>query len=549
MLNKDQKAGSSKVLERFPPTANEKEDKTAKNPDIRLYGRRFYKDQTPIEYLTEFLLVFTSPKECPISEQEVGNYKFFYNPEAKGDYGYWPDDGVALKLFSFFSGSKLETRHVAHKHAYLEALEQLKANMTGSSEEDKEEAVRLIQSLFYGFVGVAKNRTWVTYSFLPVTTGLLSRELNWLHSEAKKEDGLNTWNDIVEANGVPTPYRFFAHDRHNFMARGGELLYLQLVNLFSLPDDSDIQYLLDDSFYTHIPKDISLLGTQLEERLRAMLENSSQELGQLIQWAEGSLSDFKLNKTPKISNLGWVPSISRTEALLFAVEMNNICASNRGVLEKLDLLRILCSMQVLRSLCFQARRVVDSELNTIGFCGNYAWIVAESNAEVDEPIRKMAQNSFLKIDDMLYRAMRSPVLHPGEFNPEGTEESKFLKNADENVYKHFRKFAKEMGLVIPKKGKGPRFTLHQELLKFLVAALVAPGERIRLTDFYKRAFAHYGIALGGEQLATALNWCEQEESHGSYAISSNTKWVEEALQQGGFLVELSDAVSMIKNPG
>lgn len=150
---------------------------------------------------------------------------------------------------------------------------------------------------------------------------------------------------------------------------------------------------------------------------------------------------------------------------------------------------------------------------------------------------------------MLYRAMRSPILHPEDFNPEGTEESKFLKNADENVYKHFRKFAKEMGLVIPKKGKGPRFTLHQELLKFLVAALVAPGERIRLTDFYKRAFSHYGIALGGEQLATSLNWCEQETSYGSYAISSSTEWVEEALQQGGFLVELSDAVSMIKNPG
>jgi len=550
MLNKDQKVESSKVLERFPLTAHENEiiaDQV--NPAIRLYGRRFYKDQTPVEYLTEFLLVFTSPKASPTTEKELGNYKFLYNPDSQGGYGYWPDDGVALKLFSFFSGSKLETRHVAHKHAYLEVLEQLKSNMTGSSEDDKEEAVRLIQSLFYGFVGVAKNRTWVTYSFLPVTTGLLSRELNWLHSEAKKEDGLNTWNDIVEANGVPTPYRFFAHDRHNFMARGGELLYLQLVNLFSQPDAADIQALLADRFYTHIPKDISLLGAQLENNLRTMLDESSEGLSQLIQWAEGSLSNFNLNKTPKVSNLGWVPAISRTEALLFAVEMNHICTSNRGVLEKLDLLRILCSMQVLRSLCFQARRVIDTELNTLGFCGNYAWIVAESNAAIDAPVRKMAQNSFLKIDDMLYRAMRSPVLHPNGLNPQGAEESKYLKNADENVYKHFRKFAKEMGLVIPKKGKGPRFTLPQELLKFLVAALVKPGDRIRLTDFYKRAFSHYGIALGGEQLAIALNWSEQEASNGSYAISSNTEWVEEALQQGGFLVELSDAVSMIKNPG
>ncbi len=540
MLNKDQKAVSSKVLERFPLTANENEipaDK--KNPAIRLYGRRFYKDQTPVEYLTEFLLAFSSPKECPVGVNEVGNYKFFYNPDSQADYGYWPNDGVALKLFSFFSGSKLETRHTAHKYAYLEALGQLKAGISGNSEEDKEEAVRLIQSLFYGFVGVAKNRTWVTYSFLPVSTNLLSREVSWDHPKAKKAK-VDSWRESCV---------YFSDNTRNFMGRGGELLYLQLVNLFSQPDNLDIESLLADSFYTHLPKDIPLLGSQLENNLRTILDGSSEGLSHLIQWAEGSLSEFKLNAKPKISNLGWVPSISRTEALLFAVEMNHICDSNRGVLEKLDLLRILCSMHVLRSLCFQARRAVDSELNTIGFCGNYAWIVAEPDATVDSPVRKMAQNSFSKIDDMLYRAMRSPILHPEDFNPEGTEESKFLKNADENVYKHFRKFAKEMGLVIPKKGKGPRFTLHQELLKFLVAALVAPGERIRLTDFYKRAFSHYGIALGGEQLATSLNWCEQETSYGSYAISSSTEWVEEALQQGGFLVELSDAVSMIKNPG
>jgi hypothetical protein len=541
MPEERQGASSAALFDRFPATVDQNEDQM--NPAIRLYGRRFYKDQTPVEYLTEFLLVFSAPKKNPKVGlgSELNDFKFALDVD---NPGYFPEDRLALKLFSFFAGSKLETRHYAHKQGYMDVLEQLKMGVSGGSIGEKEEAVRLLQSLFNGFVGVAKNRTWVTYSFLPVTSNLLSRELNWLHSKAQKETNLQSWKNLVEDNGLPTPYRFFAHDRHNFMARGGELLYLQLVNLFTQPDASDINQLLANSSYAHLPKDYSIVRQHLENDLRTMLEDSTKQLGLLVQWAEDSLSNYKLNAEPKVSNLGWVPAITRTEALLFAVEMESICASSIGVLDKLDLLQTLCCMQVLRSLCFQARRVDEAELKTPGFCGNYAWIVTDPNVKTGTPIRQMAQNSFNKIDEMLYRVLRSPVLYP-----DSQPADKDLKNGDENVFKHFRKFSKEIGLVVPRLGKGQRFTLHQGLLRFLVAALVKPGKRIRLTDFYQRVFAHYGIALGGEQLAVALNWCGHEQSNGSYAISSNTAWVEEALQQGGFLVELSDAVSMIKNPG
>lgn len=53
--------------------------------------------------------------------------------------------------------------------------------------------------------------------------------------------------------------------------------------------------------------------------------------------------------------------------------------------------------------------------------------------------------------------------------------------------------------------------------------------------------------LGGHEL-TALTWIGHESGGTSYAVSSSTAWIEEALQQGGFLVELSDAVSIVHNP-
>ena len=91
-------------IERFPANGDSGElqaDQT--NPAIRLYGRRFYKDQTPVEYLAEFLLVFVSAKQ----ENGEGCYQFNL-PSDDNKPCYWPEDRIALKLFSFFPSSKLK---------------------------------------------------------------------------------------------------------------------------------------------------------------------------------------------------------------------------------------------------------------------------------------------------------------------------------------------------------------------------------------------------------------------------------------------------------
>ncbi len=514
------------VLERFPG-GRENDNVGAENPAIHIYGRRFYKDQTPIEYLSEFLLVFASPKQ----QNGDGRYQFA-NVSC-----YWPEDKLALKLFSFFPSSKLETRHPVHRQSYLDAIDAVKDRINGNK-EDKDEAVRLIQSLFNGFVGVAKNRTWVTYSFLPASTAFISREVNWEHVKAQRgaQGEVTDW----ESSKV-----YFADNLRNFMGRGGELLYLQVVNFLAQKNSPNIDIMLEAEEYQHLRHKLNNIDSSLSSGLRGLLEEFGGQLGGLVNLIENTLGNYKINSELKSSSLGWVPAISQTEGALFALEMDNICSSRLGLLDKLELMKVLCCMQVLRSLCFQARRLDKSEKNTAGFIGNYVWIVTDSESKSGTPIRQMAQDSFNRIDAMLYRVLRIPNLFKGNFQP--TEQD--LKNGDDNVFRHFRKFSKEIGLVIPQKGSGQRFTLHQGLIRFLVATLICPGERIRLNHFYQRVFAHYGIALGREQLAVALNWCGNDMDAESYSITANSTWIEEALQQGGFLVELSDAVSMVKNPG
>ncbi|MCW8884236.1 MAG: hypothetical protein OQK12_03140 [Motiliproteus sp.] len=531
MMDRDDNNSTIEALgKRFPSCNASNVSADATNPAIKLYGRRLYKDQTPIEYLAELLLVFSSPKGQ--SKNADFSFRLPYDETAI----YWPEDRIALKLFSFFPSSKLETRHPVHQQAYRGALDSIKDSIE-APDEDKDEIVRLLQSLFGGFVGVAKNRTWVTHSFLPASYSLLSRELAWEHTAALRNPDLkelssNSWDDAK---------RHFAADKHLFMARGGELLFLQLAHLFSMDHSEILSQLTESDEYKHLRRtNIAALQNDVEEGINSILKNSVGELDDLANFIEGSLEDFKLHPK-KSATLGWVPTTSVIEALLFAIELRNICRSSVGDLEKIELMQLLCSLHVLRSLCFQARRVDSSDQNTEGFAGNYSWIAASPTAKSGSAPRKLAEGSFIAVEEMLYRVLRVTD------QLSGGKTQKF-NEADKHGFQIFRKLSKEIEFVVPRTGRGQRFVLPPNILRLLVAALLKPNERVRLTEFFDRVFAHFGIALGNQQLAKAIKWHSQGAETPDYAVASDTAWIEEALKQGGFLVELSDAVSIVYNP-
>jgi hypothetical protein len=510
------------MVERYPSGELLGRYQESDNVAIKLYGRRFHKDQTPVEYLAEFLLVFTSAKVSKVENE------FSFNLPS-GPAVYWPKGHMPLKLFTFFPTSKLETRHPVHQQSYIQAIEQLRHQIEGSG-IDKEDAITLLQSLFSGFVGVSKNRTWVTHSFLPATSELLAREIDWKHSEAVRNP-IRVWDDTTE---------YFATDRHNFMARGGEVLFLQLSNLFSQP----FMHIpmCERKEYKHLQeRSIPDLKERIEVKLKQELTSSAPALDALGRFIETTLSEYDFDGSNKQSHLGWAPAESLPEAFLFACEIDNIIGSSLGTLEKFELMRQLCCLHVLRSLCFQAKRYDLNENITPGFVGNYAWIVSDISAPRIDPTRMLAQKSLLQIEGMLFRVLR--IMANG--TQAGHEQ---LNEADKHGFHIFRKVAKEIELVVPRKGQGARFALTPQLLRLLVATLLSPNEKVRLTEFYDRAFAHYGIALGERQLATALRWGSPEYQSNDYAVAAQTAWVEEALRQGGLLVELSDAVSIVHNP-
>lgn len=507
--------------ERFPGRDSTGEPTT--NAAIRLYGRRFYKDQTPVEYLAELFLVFASPKGETDAELRAFTFSLG-QPDERAIYH--PDDGLALKLFAFFPTSKLETRHEAHHSAYRQMIDVLQSRIDGTDEE-RDEAIRLLQSILSGFVGVARNRTWATYTFLPAADGLLSRELDWLHSQAKQDNGLACWNKAQS---------YFATDRHNFLARGGELLFLQLAHLFS-ETLAPFRGLAPEDPYHHLcDQGLAELRSELEYGLKTILRATAGTLNRVADFVSGSLNEFRLERNPH-ATLGWIPAATIQESHLFAFELRNIANSALADLEKVDLMQLLCCLQVMRTVCFQSHRGDSATAQVQGFAGNYVWITSDPSATPRSPGRKLAATSLERVEEVLYRVLRREDLAGGS-----------MTEADRHGFQIFRKLGKEIGLIVPKTGKGQRFVLPAHILRFLVTALLHPGEHLRLDRFYERVFAHYGIALGERQLAAALSALDGSDTGRDYAVSANTAWIEEALRQGGFLVELSDAVSIVHSP-
>ncbi|NKN33463.1 hypothetical protein [Marichromatium bheemlicum] len=547
------------MSQRFP--YNDTSTDGADNPAIQIYGRRFYKDQTPVEYLAEFLLVFASPKgPSPDLSEDEGERPCVFSfsvGDGAAPVEYWPKDRVALKLFAFFPTSKLDTRHDAHQKAYSEALSKL-AQAIKAGEVEKNEAIRLLQSLFAGFVGVAKTRTWVTQSFLPVSDALLAREVTWKHPEAlKNKDGKDeaSWEEMCA---------YFDRGTHNFMGRGGELLFMQLAHLFHcLPKEK-----MGDLLPAQVSESAKRLKVcevrdVLEDSLQRLLTESIGPVGELARFCEELLCDYQLFgkdsalKKDSSNRLGWVPVSTIPEAALFAIEAYHIVIAELSPLEKIERLQTLCLMQVLRSLCFNAvrylREAVSDEsgddFKVPGTQGDYSWICANPTVSSTHASGKMAQRSMENIESILYRVIRLPDFSHDLQKVGEKKVSQALKNGDDNCFRLFRKIGKDLGLVVPRVGKGQRFVLPPHLLHFLVIAIIEPGGRIPLDTFYERVFAHYGIALGPRQLAAALAGQGQNgAAHHEYAVAADTRWIEETLRQGDFLVELSDAVSIVRNP-
>lgn len=518
---------------RFPQLAHkEREDE---NPAIQIFGRRFYKDQTETEYLIEFLLLFLAPK-------------YISNPEAKWGFGFpdkvsienWPDNTpleyepparLILKLFSFLGSSKLETRHGCHKVRFSHILRTLKERTETDYTVSKDQVLDLLEQLLCGFVGVAANRTWCTQTFLPVSRGLIAGETIWKRIKGNKKPD-TSWEEAIKEG-------YYSFSSHDFMARGGELLYLQLCNLIRFFHTSEA-ITFEKKWGFQKSAAIAAL-TDITEGVKHFFQETAQidELSKWIEDTDPTTQDLIANQR-QLAKCGWCPAESWQEAYLFAYEFANICRAAIDPLEKVEMLTLCCVFQVLRSLCAQSVRyctAMTDETRQQGGANGFAWLVTPPMLD-DVSLRETAKQNLIRMQEIIHGALRHPdITVPNNYN---------YKKADEQGQELFVKLGKKIGLIAPWKGPGARIVITDVILRYLVLALIPPGSKMTLKTFEDRMFCHYGMAVSGSQLDRAVRWTYPRQLLRFPDPQKN--WLEKSLLSTGFLIPLSDAVSQVQNP-
>jgi hypothetical protein len=452
-----------------------------------------------------------------------------------------------LKLFAFLGSSKLDTRHGSHKDHYRELLNAVAqpSNLSISGASDSEEVLKTLENLFLGFQCVSRQRTWCAVSFLPVAKELIAGESIWQETKAKRDK-------VVDWDGA---LRYFSHNQQSFLARGGELLYLQLCNTLRQEAETLRSWMAEVGI-SPSPNEAEpdLLHGSLTAAMAAVFGACPETVGKLATFLDSRVEGKTSESTdlkggqPRYSRCGWCPEDSWKEGTLFAIEFVRLCAALVDPIERLEQLEIACALQLLRSLCAQSARYTTRSQDSQAGAGPLGYVWAVSDPAGQHPaVKQISRRNVDAVQRMIYDAIRNPIIRDGIVGKDAASLSKLYASADSGYgHKLFLSVGKRIGLIVPKRGSGARFVLNEKLLRCIVMATIRPGQRITYDSFRKLMFAHYGIVVDEEMVGRSCLW--SGTSRLTTLGGSSDGWLIEMLEAAGMLIRLSDSCSLVMNP-
>ena len=520
------------------------------NPAFRFFGKRLFGDQSLPEFLNELLLILFSPKrlanhphtpiECCFPPRDrlaiPGGQRIEYAPSAR----------LNLKLFAFFGASRLDARHKSHRD-HFESLRQWLLNCLQTEyEHDNLAIIRDLENLFLGLRSVGDGRTWCAQQFLPLCQNLLTSETIW--QETKGKNAAN-WDEALS---------FFSNNKYAFMSHGGDVLYYQLCLALSQTKDRILQW-SDKAGLGLSPEECDPEGLHkdLERALQGLLGKRSglDALAALISDLEtetAARTDHDRRGERRYQSMGRCSAESWREGYLFAVELLRILHAEVDIMDRLILLETACGLHILRTLAARTAALTRQPLPWPGYL-----LPITAPEEKNITLRAVSQHACKRLRTMQERLILDQLPYctfepknKGDGSPAALEAAKKKYLGDEVSKKYvaglFSSLAKNyLGLIVPRTGSGERFVLSERILRLLVLTLVPAQGHLSLDRFKARARAWHGFVFDAAGFEDTQRWLT-----GRTAIFPTRcdAWLRDVLEDGNFLIHLSDACSLVHNP-
>lgn len=493
----------------FPVGMNSDYDriKNGKIVSSMLFGNRFKSDQTLYEYMIEFLLVYSSAKSDNLTDGKMS----FHDTTIEKKLSYWVEPRMALRRFVFYDKARKKGTIKADEQAYQEMIKLLKAKMDDMSEEDRNEYLESIQDLFHGYAVVIKNRFWGAQALLPICPEFMMCGCD--PSEKKRKAAVKWDDDPITVDSK------FSFDRRNFLARGGELYYLHLLQgLEGQPEKKNtLEYLLNDLVAVQCEK-ISKMASFVQET-----------------WEKGM--GFDRDKLSQQLNLSFIPENAYKECEVYSVdELINFLSCKMHPINRMEILAKGIMFQIMRMMSWRVSSYLGNDKRK--------WIVDMKGASKDS-VKKIAADAYSALEADFMTALNQIVR---EFNISEDEMMTCVQKAKQDSLDIFRAKGKEMQCIIPNKGAFERFSLSEDIIRFLVLALIAPGEKMTLNMFLEKLYEHYGIVIGPNEYRKSLENDYSLDTSLASCFAENEVAFQKFLKETGFLKELSDATSIVTNP-
>ncbi len=491
--------------------------KDQKNPAICIYGNRLHKDQSIYEYLIEFLLVFSSAKN------EDGSGKMQFHEGEALSYYVAPRNG--FRRFVFFEQARKTAKIPADEQAYNEIKQMLLNHIVADKATQKQEFLSSVQDLLRGYAAVLKNRSWCAQALLPLCPEMIFCEE--MPNDRTRIKGPSTEFAVgTDYDKEATYYdsvESFDLTRHNFLARGGELYYLHLMQVLDYDPNSK---------------------AKLQALLVHLLTDKSGDFSQLANWIQDTWEkEKKLDPSLLTKKLimGYIPNGAYVQSGKYAVDELICYLSNQ--LHPVKRIELLAKGMMLQIMRMQADRT-EEYLQT----SRTPWII-DMRSKSNNIVKQLSANSFNKVIESFISAINKYLISVRSSDDEIalSEEYKLFANARKESIDVFKGKGKEIQCIIPSNGPFERFSLSEDVVKFLVLALVPPGTKMDLDRFLKKLYDHYGFVIGPVEYKKSLSDKSLDVELTS-AFIENKEAFQKFLKDSGFLRALSDATSIVENP-